>query len=220
MKLDITSSQGGAAEDDPVVLVVDDDSSIREALKSLFRSVGLRVELYGSAPELLESELPDTTSCLVLDIRLPKRSGLDFQAELAKAKIEIPIIFITAHGDVPMSVKAMKAGAVDFLIKPFRDQDLLDAVTLALERDRKRREGAKGVSELQGLFDTLTPREREVMQLVTAGLMNKQVAAEIGVSEITVKIHRGHVMRKMGARSLADLVRMAETLGIRRTEAQ
>ena len=211
-----STNRDGPSADEPVVLVVDDDPSMRDALKRLFRSVGLRVELFGSAPELLESELPDAASCLVLDIRLPKRSGLDFQVELAKANIEIPIIFITAHGDVPMSVRAMKAGAVDFLTKPFRDQDLLDAVTLALERDRKRREEAKGVAELRTLFDKLTPREREVMSLVTAGLMNKQVAAEIGVSEITVKIYRGRVMRKMQAKSLADLVRMAEILGVRR----
>ena len=209
-----------SAGEEPIVFVIDDDPSMREALNSLFRSVGLRVELFGSAPELLQAELPDVTSCLVLDIRLPKRSGLDFQAELAKAAIEIPIIFITAHGDVPMTVRAMKAGAVDFLTKPFRDQDLLDAVAQALERDRKRRDAARGVADLKGLFETLTPREREVMALVTAGLMNKQVAAEIGVSEITVKIHRGHMMRKMHAKSLADLVRMAELLGVRRTRAE
>ena len=202
------------------MFVIDDDPSMREALNSLFRSVGLRVELFGSAPELLQAELPDVTSCLVLDIRLPKRSGLDFQAELAKSAIEIPIIFITAHGDVPMTVRAMKAGAVDFLTKPFRDQDLLDAVAQALERDRKRRDAARGVADLKGLFETLTPRERQVMALVTAGLMNKQVAAEIGVSEITVKIYRGHMMRKMHAKSLADLVRMAELLGVRRTRAE
>jgi FixJ family two-component response regulator len=202
--------------DDPVVLIVDDDPSLRDALSSLLRSVGLRVEVFGSAPEMLETPLPDVASCLVLDIRLPKRSGLDFQNELIKASIKIPIIFITAHGDVPMSVRAMKAGAVDFLTKPFRDQDLLDAVANALERDRKRREEEKGVAELKAKLETLTPREREVMSLVTAGLMNKQVAGEIGVSEITVKIHRGHVMRKMGARSLADLVRMAEVLGVSR----
>ena len=199
-----------------MVFVVDDDPSLREALSSLLRSVGLRVEVFGSAPELLQTKLPDVASCLVLDIRLPKRSGLDFQTELAKAGIEIPIIFITAHGDVPMTVRAMKAGAVDFLIKPFRDQDLLDAVTIALERDRKRREEAKGLEEVKSLFESLTPREREVMTLVTTGLMNKQIAAEIGVTEITVKIHRGHAMRKMKAKSLADLVRMAEALGMRR----
>ena len=202
--------------DDPVVLIVDDDPSLRDALSSLLRSVGLRVEVFGSAPEMLEAPLPDVASCLVLDIRLPKRSGLDFQNELIKASIKIPIIFITAHGDVPMSVRAMKAGAIDFLTKPFRDQDLLDAVANALERDRKRREEEKGMAALKAKLETLTPREREVMSLVTAGLMNKQVAGEIGVSEITVKIHRGHVMRKMGARSLADLVRMAEVLGVSR----
>jgi FixJ family two-component response regulator len=202
--------------DNPVVLVVDDDPSLRDALSSLLRSVGLRVEVFGSAPEMLEAPLPDVASCLVLDIRLPKRSGLDFQNELIKASIKIPIIFITAHGDVPMSVRAMKAGAIDFLTKPFSDQDLLDAVANALERDRKRREEEKGVAALKAKLETLTPREREVMTLVTAGLMNKQVAGEIGVSEITVKIHRGHVMRKMGARSLADLVRMAEALGVSR----
>ena len=205
-----------SAGEEPIVFVIDDDPSMREALNSLFRSVGLRVELFGSAPELLQAELPDVTSCLVLDIRLPKRSGLDFQAELAKAAIEIPIIFITAHGDVPMTVRAMKAGAVDFLTKPFRDQDLLDAVALALERDGKRRDEARGVANLKGLFETLTPREREVMALVTAGLMNKQVAAEIGVSEITVKVHRGNIMRKMAARSLAALVRVADILGLSR----
>jgi FixJ family two-component response regulator len=205
-----------APPDDPVVLVVDDDPSLREALSSLLRSVGLRVEVFGSAPEMLQAPLPEVASCLVLDIRLPKRSGLDFQTELINSNIKIPIIFITAHGDVPMSVRAMKAGAVDFLTKPFRDQDLLDAVANALERDRKRREEEKGVAKVKAKLETLTPRELEVMTLVTAGLMNKQVAGEIGVSEITVKIHRGHVMRKMGARSLADLVRMAEILGISR----
>jgi FixJ family two-component response regulator len=211
------SPRGASTPEEPVVLVVDDDPSLRQALSSLLRSVGLRVEVFGSAPELLETPLPDAACCLVLDIRLPKRSGLDFQSELIKANIRIPIIFITAHGDVPMSVRAMKAGAVDFLSKPFRDQDLLDAVAIAIERDRKRREGEKGVAELKAKLETLTKRELEVMSLVTAGLMNKQVAGEIGVSEITVKIHRGHVMRKMGARSLADLVRMAEMLGVSRS---
>jgi FixJ family two-component response regulator len=201
--------------EEPTVFVVDDDESVRTALSNLFRSVGLRVEVFGSAAELLRSKLPDTVSCLVLDVRLPGLSGLDFQAELAKANLHIPIIFMTGHGDVPMSVKAMKAGALDFLTKPFRDQDMLDAVAVALERDRKRRESERTVSELRTRFETLSPREREVMGFVTAGLMNKQIADEVKLSEITVKIHRGHVMKKMGARSLADLVRMAEALDIR-----
>jgi FixJ family two-component response regulator len=180
--------------------------------------VGLQVEVFGSAHEFLESKLPDVASCLLLDIRLPRLSGLDFQAELIEAGIHIPIIFMTGHGDIPMSVKAMKAGAVDFLSKPFRDQDMLDAVASAIERDRKRRVGAKALSDAQARFEMLTPRERQVLALVAAGLMNKQIAAEIGIAEITVKIHRGNVMKKMGVRSLPDLVRMAETLGIRRSE--
>jgi FixJ family two-component response regulator len=207
------SAAEGAEE--PIVFVVDDDESVRTALGNLFRSVGLRVEVFGSAAELLRSKLPDVVSCLVLDVRLPGLSGLDFQAELAKADLHIPIIFMTGHGDVPMSVKAMKAGAIDFLTKPFRDQDMLDAVTGALERDRTRRESERTVSELRVRFETLSPREREIMGFVTAGLMNKQIADEVKLSEITVKIHRGHVMKKMGARSLADLVRMAEALDIR-----
>ena len=200
----------------PVVFVID-DPSMREALRSLFQSVSWRVELFASAPEFMQGTRPDGPACLVLDIRLPRLSGLEFQTELAEANIELPIIFITGHGDIPMSVKAMKAGAVDFLTKPFRDQELLDAVARAIERDQKRRDDSRAVSTLRGLYESLTPREREVMALVTAGLMNKQVAGELGVTEITVKIHRGHVMRKMAARSLADLVRMAESLGIRRT---
>jgi FixJ family two-component response regulator len=207
------------SESQPVVLIVDDDASVRKSLSNLFRSVGLQVEVFGSAQELLRSKLPDAASCLVLDIRLPGVSGLDFQAELAQADIHIPIIFMTGHGDIPMTVKAMKAGAVDFLTKPFRDQDMLDAVAMAIERDRKRRESGKVVSELQALFESLSPREREVMTLVSSGLMNKQVAAEMNLAEITVKIHRSHVMKKMGARSLADLVRMAEVLGVRRTKS-
>ena len=203
---------------EPIVFVVDDDPSMRKALANLFRSVGLRAEVFGSARELLETELPDVASCLVLDIRLPGPSGLDFQAELAKANIQIPIIFMTGHGDIPMTVKAMKAGAIDFLTKPFRDQDMLDAVATAIERDRTRRKDQKAVAELRAVFETLTTRERDVFALVASGLMNKQIAAEIGLAEITVKIHRGHIMRKMGARSLADLVRMAEMLGIRRTK--
>ena len=209
-----------AASEEPVVFVVDDDESMREALRSLLRSVSLRVETFGSAADLLRSKLPNVASCLVLDVRLPGLSGLDFQAELAKANIRIPIIFMTGHGDIPMSVQAMKAGAVDFLTKPFRDQDMLDAVAAALERDRNRRKVEQQLSDLRARFEALTEREREVMGLVTAGLMTKQIAGELGLSEITVKIHRGHVMRKMAARSLADLVRMAEALGVRQAKAQ
>jgi FixJ family two-component response regulator len=204
-----------ASAKQPIVFVIDDDASMRRALTNLFQSVGLKVEVFNSAPEMLQSKLADVASCLVLDIRLPVLSGLDFQTELAKANFHIPIIFMTGHGDIPMTVMAMKGGAVDFLTKPFRDQDMLDAVVKAIERDRKRREGEKIVANVQALFETLTPREREVLALVASGLMNKQIAAEIGLAEITVKIHRGHIMKKMGARSLADLIRMAETLGIR-----
>jgi len=206
------SSQNTPLPEPATVLVVDDDASLREALSSLFRSVGLDVRSFASAPGLLQSKLPDAPTCLVLDIRLPGLSGLDFQAQLAKANIHIPIIIVTGHGDIPMSVRAMKAGAVDFLTKPFRDQDMLDAVAQAIERDRVRRDSEKALTEVRRLFESLTTREREIMTLVTAGLMNKQVAAELDLSEITVKIHRGHVMKKMGVRSLADLVRMAEIL--------
>jgi FixJ family two-component response regulator len=205
-----------AASQEPIVFVVDDDLGFREALRRLFRSVGLRVEVFGSAAELLQGKLPDATSCLVLDVRLPGLSGLDFQAELARQNIEIPIIFMTGHGDIPMTVKAMKAGAIEFLTKPFRDQDLLDAVRVALDRDQERREQQRAISDLRARYDSLSPREREVMTLVTAGLMNKQIAGETGLAEITVKIHRGHVMRKMAAKSLADLVRMAELLDVHR----
>jgi len=199
-----------------IVFVIDDDVAMRTTLSSLFRSVGLRVELFGSAHEFAQIKMPDVASCLVLDIRLPGVSGLDFQVELAEADIRIPIIFMTGHGDIPMSVKAMKAGAIDFLTKPFRDQDILDAVIRALERDQKRRDSEKTVSELRIPFDSLTSREREVMTLVAAGLMNKQIAAKFGITEITVKVHRGHLMRKMKARSLIDLVGMADLLGISR----
>jgi FixJ family two-component response regulator len=199
-----------------IVFVIDDDLAVRTTLSSLFRSIGLRVELFGSAHEFAQVKMPDVASCLVLDIRLPGVSGLDFQAELAEADIRIPIIFMTGHGDIPMSVKAMKAGAIDFLTKPFRDQDILDAVIRALERDQKRRDSEKAVSELRILSDSLTSREREVMTLVVAGLMNKQIAAKLGITEITVKVHRGHMMRKMKTRSLIDLAATADLLGIRR----
>jgi len=203
---------------EPLVLIVEDDELMREALSNLFASIGLEVEVFGSATEMLQSTLPDVASCLVLDIRLPGMSGLDFQGELAKANVHIPIIFMTGHGDIPMSVRAMKGGAVDFLSKPFRDQDMLDAVTVAIERDRKRREADRIVANLQTRFQTLTPREREILALVSSGLMNKQIAAELGLAEITVKIHRGHIMKKMDAKSLADLLRKAETLGVRRAK--
>ena len=207
------------AKPQPVVFVIDDDASVRAALSSLIRSVGLRVEVFSSASEFLTARPAEVRSCLILDVRLPGLSGLDFQRELASANNVIPIIFITGHGDIPMSVKAMKAGAVEFLTKPFRDQDLLDAIQVALERARSRHESEQAVSELRGKFESLTPREKEVMAWVTSGLLNKQVAAEIGVTEITVKVHRGNVTRKMGAKSLADLVRMADMLGIRRTKS-
>jgi FixJ family two-component response regulator len=205
-----------SSEAESVVFVVDDDPGVRQALQSLLKSVGLRVELFSSAAEFLAHKLPNTPSCLVLDVRLPGVSGLDFQTELAKAKIQIPIVFITGHGDIPMTVRAMKAGAVEFLPKPFRDQDLLDAVRVGLDRDLARLSSDKATSALAANFQSLTAREQQIIALVTSGLMNKQVAAEIGVSEITVKVHRGNVMRKMGAKSLADLVRMADALGIRR----
>ena len=201
-----------------VVFVIDDDLGMRETLSSLFRSVGLRVELFGSAREFAEAKMPDAASCLVLDIRLPGVSGLDFQAELLKADIRIPIIFMTGHGDIPMSVQAMKAGAIDFLTKPFRDQEMLDAVVKALERDQKRREREKVVTELRVRFESLTSREREVIAFVVDGLLNKQIAAKLGVTEITVKVHRVNMMRKMKARSVIDLVGMVDLLGIRRTK--
>jgi FixJ family two-component response regulator len=199
-----------------VVFVIDDDVAMRETLSSLFRSVGLRVELFGTAREFAQIKMPDAASCLVLDIRLPGISGLDFQAALARADIRIPIIFMTGHGDIPMSVQAMKAGAIDFLTKPFRDQEMLDAVVKALERDQKRIDSQKVIANLRVRFDSLTSREREVIAFVVDGLMNKQIAAELGVSEITVKVHRVNMMRKMKARSVIDLVGMADLLGIRR----
>ena len=200
------------------MFVIDDDISMRRALTNLFQSVGLEVGAFGSASELLKSKLPEAASCLVLDIRLPGLSGLDLQTELAKANIHIPIIFITGHGDIPMTVRAMKGGAVDFLTKPFRDQELLDAVVSAIDKDRKRREADKTVASLQALYETLSSREREVLAFVASGLMNKQIAAELGLAEITVKIYRGHIMKKMRAKSLADLIRKTEALGIRPTK--
>jgi FixJ family two-component response regulator len=208
------SSPASTAES--IVFIVEDDVSMRRALTNLFQSVGLAVEVFGSASEMLGNKLPDVASCLVLDIRLPGLSGLDFQTELTKANIHIPVIFMTGHGDIPMTVRAMKGGAVDFLTKPFRDQDMLDAVVTAIDRDRQRRETDKITANLRALLETLTPREREILTLVSSGLMNKQIAAELGLAEITVKIHRGHIMRKMGSKSLADLVRKAEMLGIHR----
>jgi RNA polymerase sigma factor (sigma-70 family) len=202
------------AEAAPIVFVVDDDPSVRRAIKRLIGSVGLQVELFGSAQEFLHSKRPVAPSCLVLDIRLPGISGLDFQSELAKANIQIPIIFITGHGDVPMTVRAMKAGAVEFLTKPFRDQDLLDAVQFALERDRARRQREVEMATLRERFESLSPREREVVAMVVAGMLNKQIAAQIGTTENTVKVHRSRAMEKMQAKSLADLVKMVGRLEI------
>lgn len=210
-------TQPPAQRSSAIVIIVDDDAGIRASLDSLFRSVGLETRLFGSPAELLGSALPDGPGCIVLDVRLPGVSGLDLQGQLFRQGISYPIIFMTGHGDIPMSVRAMKAGAVDFLAKPFRDQDMLDAVTAALERDAQHRAEAATRDDIRAQYETLTAREREVMGHVTAGLMNKQVAALIGLSEITVKIHRGNVMRKMGVRSLADLVRKAEALGISQT---
>ena len=196
----------------PTVLVVDDDPSIRDSLHDLFESVGLRTRLFCSAREMLQSKQPEMPCCLVLDVRLPEQSGLDFQRELNQANIRLPIIFLTGHGDVPMSVRAMKAGAVEFLTKPFREQDLLDAVQVALHRDRDRREEEKQVAILRERYEALTPRERTVMALVVVGRMNKQIAGEIGTSEVTAKVHRANMMRKMQAGTLADLIAIAAKL--------
>jgi FixJ family two-component response regulator len=201
-------------QDQPVVTVIDDDPAIRRAIDRLLRSVGLHVELFESAQEFLQSSRLDAPSCIVLDVRLPGQSGLNLQRALATANIHTPIIFITAHGDIPMSVRAMKAGAVEFLTKPFHDQDLLDAIELALQKDRARRADERLTAELRQRFDTLSARERQVMQLVVAGRLNKQIAAELGISEMTAKIHRGQVFRKTQAVSLPDLVRMADKIQI------
>jgi FixJ family two-component response regulator len=205
-----------ATSDNPIVYVVDDDMDVRAGLRQLCESVGLRADVFASTGEFLRSSRSDDSSCLILDVRLPGLSGLDFQAELAAAKINIPIIFITGYGDIPMTVKAMKAGAVEFLTKPFREQDLLDAVRLALQRDHTRREHDNARRDLRFRYQGLSPREREVMSLITSGLMNKQVAAKIGVTDITVKVHRHNVMQKLGAKSLAELVRIADVLEISR----
>jgi FixJ family two-component response regulator len=198
------------------VFVIDDDDSLRESLGSLFRSVGLEVKTFASAQAFLHTKLPDAPACLVLDVRLPGMSGLDFQGELAKSDIHLPIVFMTGHGDIPMTVKAMKAGAVEFLTKPFREQDLLDAVRVGIERSSEDHQRDRSLSKIRASYEALTPREQEVFGFVTSGLMNKQIAGEMNVSEITVKVHRGNVMRKMSARSLAELVRMADTLHVPR----
>jgi FixJ family two-component response regulator len=204
----------------PLVFVVDDDAIMRKSLANLLRSVGLRTETFGTAREFLDVQLPNVPCCAILDVRLPGISGLDIQARLASMKIEMPLIFVSAHGDIPMTVRAIKAGAIEFLPKPFREQELLDAVQVALENDKARHERARLLADIRSRFDTLTPREQEVMVGITSGLMNKQVAGDIGISEDTVKVHRGNAARKMGAKSLADLVRMADQLGLHRTRSQ
>ena len=202
------------ATEQPVVFVVDDDLAMREALQDLLASVGMDVRVFASTQEFMQAQRPDAPGCLVLDVRLPRASGLSFQEELPRAGIDLPVIFITGHGDIPMTVRAMKAGAVEFLSKPFRDQELLDAIDAAVERHREKRRETALAAELRQRFAALTPREREVMALVSAGRVNKQIAAELGISEATVKVHRGQIMRKMETKSLAQLVRIADTLGL------
>ena len=202
------------AAERPVVFVVDDDPSMRESLRDLVDSVGLEARVFGSAPEFLQAKRPDVPGCLVLDVRLPGSSGLHFQQELAKAGVQLPVIFITGHGDIPMSVRAIKAGAVDFLTKPFHEQELIDAINAAIERDRTQRHEAAQIVELRRRLQALTQREREIMALVIVGRLNKQIAADLAISEATVKVHRGQIMRKMGAKSLPELVRMGDALGL------
>jgi FixJ family two-component response regulator len=205
---------GPMKEEQPVVYVIDDDASVREGMADLLRSVGHKVESFGSAQEFLNSKRPDVPACIVLDVRLPGPSGLEFQRTLTKSGIQLPIIFISGHGDIPMSVRAIKSGAIEFLTKPVHEQQLLDAVQAGLEQDRARRQAAEGVAELQQRFDSLTPREREIFNLVVTGRRNKQIAGDVGLSEMTVKVHRSQITRKMRAKSLVDLVRMADKLGI------
>jgi FixJ family two-component response regulator len=214
------SSAKKVAETEPVIFVVDDDDSMRRALVRLLHSVKMRVQIFASAEEFFRTERPDVPSCIVLDVRLPGLSGLDYQAELAKEGTRIPIVFITGHGDIPMTVQAIQAGAIDFLEKPFRDQDLLDAVASAIQRDQQRRVQDRAIYDLRVHFELLTPRERQIMVMVTEGLMSKQIAAKIDLSEITVKIHRSHLMKKMNAKTVAELVKMVEALGIARATAQ
>jgi FixJ family two-component response regulator len=201
-------------EEQPVVFVIDDDASVRDAIEDLLRSVGLGVETFRSTQEFLQSKRPDAPGCIVLDVRLPGPSGLEFQRTLNQSDIHLPVVFISGHGDIPMSVRAMKSGAIEFLTKPLREQELLDAIQTGIERDRARRQEAKTVAELQERFDSLTPREREVLALVVTGRRNKQIAAQAKLSEMTVKVHRSQIMRKMRAKSLIDLVRMADALGV------
>jgi RNA polymerase sigma factor (sigma-70 family) len=207
------------SEPESIVFVVDDDPSVRSAIERLIATVGLQVQLFGSAQEFLASKLPNVPSCLVLDIRLPGISGLALQRQLAEANVQIPIIFITSHGDVPMTVRAMKAGAVEFLTKPFNDQDLLDAIHLALERDRVRRQQEAELAVLRERFESLSPREREVVSMVVSGMINKQIAAQIGIAENTIKVHRSRAMEKMQANSVADLVKMIERLQVSSTKS-